>query len=198
MFEFLRKSSSRRQPVILESARLKLRPPVIDDWPAWARLRGESRDFLQPWEPTWARNALTRAAFNRRLKLQMRDREAGAALSFFLIRREDDALMGGVTVSDIRRGVARSGTLGYWIGRSFSRQGYMSEAVETVIGHVFDELGLHRLEAACLPTNEASRRLLVSHGFNLEGIARGYLKIDGAWRDHLLFALIEQEWRESV
>ena len=197
MFEFLKKSSSQRQLAILRGARLTLRPPDIDDWPAWARLRGQSRDFLQPWEPTWARNALTRAAFNRRLKLQMRDREAGTALSFFLFRRKDDALMGGVTVSDIRRGVARSGTLGYWIGRPFTRQGYMSEAVETVIAHVFGNLGLHRLEAACLPTNEASRRLLVSRGFILEGIARGYLKIDGDWRDHLLFALIASEWREA-
>lgn len=198
MFEFLRRSPSRRQPVILDGARMTLRPPLVEDWPQWARLRSQSRDFLQPWEPTWARNVLTRGAFNRRLRLQARDRESGDALSFFLIRREDDALMGGITVSDIRHGVARSGTLGYWIGRAYARQGYMGEAVDSVIAHVFDGLGLHRLEAACLPTNEASRRLLVSRGFNLEGIARGYLKIDGDWRDHLLFALIESEWCETA
>ncbi|MDE0045412.1 MAG: GNAT family protein [bacterium] len=197
MFAFLRKPASRHQLACLESVRLALRPPAIDDWPQWARLRNESRDFLQPWEPTWPRNALTRGSFTRRIKLQARDREAGTALSWFLIRRDDEALMGGVTVSDIRRGVASSGTLGYWIGRSYSRQGYMSEAVEAVIDHVFDEFGLHRLEAACLPANEASRRLLVSRGFSLEGIARSYLKIDGDWRDHLLFSLIESEWRPS-
>ena len=195
MFAFLRKPASRQQPAVLESARLLLRPPAVDDWPQWARLRNESRGFLQPWEPTWPRNALTRGAFTRRIKLQARDHEAGTAFSWFLVRCDDDALMGGVTVSDIRRGVASSGTLGYWIGRSYARQGYMSEAVEAVIGHIFDGFELHRLEAACLPANEASRRLLVSRGFSLEGIARSYLKINGDWRDHLLFSLIETEWR---
>ncbi len=192
-----RKPPSRQQPFLLRSSRLVLRPPVADDWPQWARVRHESREFLQPWEPTWARNALSRSAFTRRLKIQARDRGAGTALSLALVRKSDGAFMGGVTVSDIRRGAARSGTLGYWIGRNYARQGYMGEAVETVMDHAFGELDLHRLEAACLPTNEASRRLLVSRGFSLEGIARGYLKIDGQWRDHLLFALVEPEWRAS-
>ena len=198
MFAFLKKPATRRQPAVLESARLVLRPPAMDDWTQWARVRSESREFLQPWEPTWPRNALTRGAFSRRIRLQGRDREAGTAFSWFLTCREDDALMGGVTLSDIRRGVASSGTLGYWIGRSFARRGYMSEAVEAVIGHAFDEAGLHRLEAACLPANEASRRLLVARGFALEGIARSYLKINGDWRDHLLFSLIESEWRSPA
>ena len=195
MFAFLRKPASQQGPACLKSGRLELRPPAMDDWPQWARLRQESREFLQPWEPTWPRNALARDSFTRRIKLQARDHEAGTALSWFLIRRDDDALMGGVTVSDVRRGVASSGTLGYWIGHTYSRQGYMSEAVETVIDHVFGAFALHRLEAACLPANEASRRLLVSGGFTLEGVARSYLRIDGDWRDHLLFSLIESDWR---
>ncbi|MBC6440959.1 MAG: GNAT family N-acetyltransferase [Rhodospirillales bacterium] len=170
----------------------------MDDWSAWARLRNESRAFLQPWEPTWPRDALTQAAFRRRLRTQARDREQGIAQSFLIFRAEDDVLLGGVTLSDIRRGVAQAATLGYWIGERHARQGYMTEAVEPVIGHAFDGLDLHRLEAACLPTNEPSRCLLEARGFRMEGLAQSYLKIDGIWRDHLLFALVDTEWRERI
>ena len=198
MLGLLRKTPADGRVPAFTTRRLVLRQPVADDWSAWAQLRGESREFLRPWEPTWPRDALTRAAFRRRLRGQARDREAGAGYSFFVFRSEDDALMGGVTLGDVRRGVAQAATLGYWIGQRFARKGYMTEAVDAVAAHVFDDLALHRLEAACLPVNEPSRRLLESLGFKLEGLAHSYLKIDGAWRDHLLFALIDSDWRERI
>jgi len=168
----------------------------MEDWSDWAALRSESREFLQPWEPAWPRDALTQAAFRRRLRQQARDRDAGTGFSLFVFRRDGEALLGGVTLSEIRRGVAQAVTLGYWIGQRHARKGYMAEAVECVNAHVFNALGLHRIEAACLPSNEPSRRLLEARGFRLEGLAQSYLKIDGVWRDHLLFALIDAEWRE--
>ena len=179
----LRPRAFRERPnVRIESRRLVLRHPVMEDWPAWARLRSGSREFLQPWEPAWPRNGLTRPAFARRLSDQERRRKAGVAYSFFLFCREADILLGGLSVSGIRRGAAQAGTLGYWIGRDHARRGYMGEAVEAVIAHCFDDLGLHRLEAACMPANLPSRRLLKGRGFRYEGYAHAYLMIDGAWR----------------
>src|SRR5690606_8353507 len=107
--------------------------------------------------------------------------------NFHILRREDNALLGGITLSNVRRGVAQAGTLGYWIGRPYARQGFMSEALAAVVNYGFEQQGLHRLEAACLPTNEASRRALLRTGFREEGYARRYLRIHGEWQDHLLF-----------
>ncbi len=188
-------------PSALESAvrlvapRLFLRFPRATDWADWAHLRGVSSEFLQPWEPTWSRRSLTRSAFHRRLKDQSRERESGDAFSFFLIRQEDEALLGGITISGIIESRCQSGTLGYWIGFPHARQGYMSEALGAVLGYGFRELGLNRLEAACIPTNTASRRLLESHGFQVEGLARNYLRINGCWRDHVLYSLVNAHRR---
>ena len=119
-----------------------------------------------------------------------RDREAGAAYPFFVYRSSDDALTGGITLSNIRRGVAQMGSVGYWCGRPFARHGHTLAAVRALSGFAFSTLGLHRLEAACIPENSASRRLLIKAGFAEEGFAQAYLKINGAWRDHVLFGLI--------
>ena len=93
----------------------------------------------------------------------------------------------------MRRGVTQCCTLGYWIGARFARQGYMTSAVKALIPFIFKTLGLHRIEAACLTDNGASQRLLVRNGFRQEGLARHYLLINGAWADHLLFALLKDE-----
>jgi len=167
-----------------------LRPPRAADYPEWRELRGASRAFLQPWEPTWPADDLTRAAFRRRLAAYARDRELGAAYSFFVLRSTDEALTGGITLSNVRRGVAQMGTIGYWCGRPFTRQGLTLAAVHAVADFSFRTLGLHRLEAACIPENGPSRRLLAKAGFTEEGYAKAYLKINGVWRDHVLFGLV--------
>ncbi len=177
----------------VEAERLRLRPPRMADYSAWSALREASQAFLQPWEPTWPSDDLTRAAFRRRLALYQRDQDLGQGHAFFAFRRGDGELVGGVTLRNVLRGVAQTGTLGYWVGERFSRQGYTLEGVHAVTRFAFGRLGLHRLEAACCPENDASRRLLLKAGFELEGRARGYLKIDGRWRDHLLFGLVAAE-----
>jgi ribosomal-protein-alanine N-acetyltransferase len=191
----LRRSAPEQKAPALETPRLVLRPPRMEDWPAWAELRAQSRAFLAPWEPTWPRDALSQAAFRRRLRQQWRERDQGQAHAFFLCERATGALLGGVTLSDIRRGVAQAATLGYWIGARHAHRGYMTEAVTGLLAFAFESQGLHRLEAACLSENEPSRRLLERLGFRREGVARSYLRIDGRWRDHLLYALLEEEWR---
>src|SRR5205814_508898 len=99
--------------------------------------------------------------------------------------------VGGLTLANIRRGCAQAGSLGYWMGASYARQGYMTAAVKAVIPFAFGTLKLHRLEAACIPANVASVRLLEKTGFKREGFARQYLCINGIWQDHLLFAKLE-------
>jgi ribosomal-protein-alanine N-acetyltransferase len=174
----------------LEGDGVYLRAPRAADYAPWRDLREVSKSFLQPWEPTWPADDLTRAAFRRRLTAYSRDRDLGVAYPFFVFRAADDALTGGITLSNIRRGVAQMGSIGYWCGRPFTRQGHTLAAVRTVCDFAFRSLGLHRLEAACIPENAPSRRLLAQAGFVEEGYAKAYLKINGAWRDHVLFGLI--------
>ena len=172
---------------------VRLRPPKWADHPEWAALRQLSRAFLQPWEPTWADDDLTRSAFRRRLASYQRDIDLGVAFPFFVFRDEDETLVGGVTLSNVRRGVAQMGALGYWIGQPHARCGYTLAAVNAVTRFAFQQLGLHRVEAACLPRNEASAKLLFKAGFEEEGFAKAYLKIDGDWRDHRLFGLLSPD-----
>lgn len=176
--------------LVLQGDRVRLRPPRMGDFAKWSELRRGSKDFLQPWEPTWATDDLTRASFRRRISIYNRDLELNQGYAFFVLRREDDRLVGGVNLRDVRRGVAQMGALGYWVGEPYARSGYTLDAVRTVSRFAFETLGLHRLEAACVPENEASHHLLLKAGFEQEGRARAYLKIDGRWRDHLLFGKI--------
>ena len=195
---FLRPAQDSAREAALETRALYLRPPQMRDWRAWAELRALSREYLSPWEPTWPSDALTRSAFRRRIRRQLRDGQDDIGYAFFLFRRSDDALLGGVTLSNVQRGAAQSCSVGYWIGRPFARQGHMSEALTGLLGHCFGPLDLHRVEAACMPENEASRRLLEKCGFRCEGHARAYLRIAGAWRDHLLYAAISPRDRSAA
>ncbi len=184
----------RRGPII-ETERLTLRLPVHSDQNAWIALRRDSADFLIPWEPSWAGDHLTRRAFIHRVQWARRMQAQGAALALFMIRREDDTLVGAVTLDHIRRGPAQSGTLGYWTGAPFARQGYMREAIGGIVHHAFAEMGLSRIEAACLPENAASRGVLEKSGFKYEGVAQSYLQINGRWRNHVLYANLRHDRR---
>lgn len=181
-----------REPV-LQGDGIYLRYPQMSDFAAWAALRGESREFLSPWEPTWAIDELSRSAFRRRIRRYQREIRGDQSYPFFVFRKEDDLLMGGCTLSNVRRGVTQSAAIGYWIGHRYARRGHMYAALTTMRPFVFQVLGLHRLEAACIPENAASRALLLKVGFHEEGRARRYLQINGEWRDHVLFALLEDD-----
>jgi len=174
----------------LDGDGVRLRPHKATDFAEWAALRTASRAFLQPWEPTWPADDLTRAAFRRRLSAYAHDIERGVAYPFLVFRQSDGTMVGGITLSNVRRGVAQMGSIGYWVGAPFARQGHTLAAVGAITEFCFHKLGLHRVEAACIPTNDASRGVLLRAGFKQEGLARAYLRINGAWRDHLLFGLV--------
>lgn len=183
--------------VRLNGGKVYLRAPAERDWRAYVEVRAASRMFLEPWEPTWPPDALGREAYFRRLNRYAADWRDGVGHSFFIFGNDDDALLGGISMSNVRRGVAQCGTLGYWIGEPHARQGYMNEALQLIVEFCFGQLGLHRIEAACLPHNKASQKLLQRADFTQDGYARKYLKIQGEWQDHLLFSLLAEDHKST-
>lgn len=181
------------KPPLIAAGALYLRAPDVEDHDAWARLREASRLHLTRWEPDWKSEQATADAFRLRLRTYERQYKSRAGVAFHVFQREGDRLVGGVTLSDIRRHAAQSATIGYWIGAAFLRRGFGLAAVEAALGYAFDELGLNRIEAACQPGNTASRSLLSRAGFTEEGFAREYLFINGGWRDHVLYARLARD-----
>jgi len=186
---------SRRRKVRIETERMTLRLPQHSDYRAWSSLRRESAAFLQPWEPTWSANHLSRKSFSNRVHWAQRSAANGSAVPLFLIRRADGALLGAITLDNIRRGPAQAGTCGYWVGAPHARKGYMSEALNAVVHYAFDTLDLSRIESACLPENTPSRGVLEKCGFKYEGVAQSYLQINGRWRNHVLYANLRLDRR---
>ena len=184
-----------RRKVQIASERMILRLPQHSDFHPWVALRSDSADFLIPWEPAWTEDHLSRRSFTNRVYWAARASAQGSALPLFLVRRADEALLGAITLDNIRRGPAQAGTLGYWIGARHARQGYMREAIRALVHHAFTVLDLSRIEAACLPENAASRGVLEGAGFKYEGVAQSYLQIAGRWRTHVLYAALRSDRR---
>ena len=184
-----------KRRVRVETERLTLRLPEHGDWRQWSALRETSAEFLIRWEPVWANDHLTRRAFTNRVYWAQRAESQGQALPMLLIRREDQQLLGALTLDNIRRGPAQTGTYGYWIGAAFARQGYMREAILALTHHAFTRMDLSRIEAACLPENLPSRGVLERCGFKYEGVAQSYLQINGRWRNHVLYANLRGDRR---
>ena len=184
---------ARSEPFRLIGERVFLRSPERGDYESWASLRSRSRRFLVPWEPSWPVDALSRASFRARVARYAEDWRTDQAYNLFIFTH-DETLIGGAGLSNLRRGVSETASLGYWIGEPFAQQGYMTAALPLVLAFAFDRLRLHRVEAACLPNNSPSRSLLVRAGFRQEGYARQYLCIDGKWQDHVLFAILREDW----
>jgi [ribosomal protein S5]-alanine N-acetyltransferase len=188
---------TRPEPFRLVGERVLLRPPERADYDEWATLRARSRNFLTPWEPSWPADALSRASYRARIGRYGEDWRTDQSYNFFVFR-SDETLIGGIGLSNVRRGVAETASLGYWIGEPYARQRYMTAALALILDFAFERLRLHRVEAACLPTNVPSRTLLQRTGFQQEGYARSYLLIDGKWQDHLLFAILREDPRGQI
>jgi ribosomal-protein-alanine N-acetyltransferase len=167
--------------------------PVRGDYTQWADVRRASRSFLEPWEPRWAPDELAKPAFHRRVRRYNTDFAEKRSIALFLFRTSDDALLGGLTIGNIRRAAAQSCMIGYWMAEHEAGKGLMLAALHTAVPYIFNSLKLHRIEAACIPDNQRSIRLLEKANFQYEGYLRGYLKIDGRWRDHLLFARLDSD-----
>ena len=181
---------ARREGPVLIGRSITLRIPSRNDYQQWANLRAQSRAFLEPWEPRWTKDELDRATWRHRIQRYREDFLEGTALPLFVFENSSGQLLGGITLGNIRHGVAQSGQIGYWIGERYAGRGIMPEALKLLTKHAFDTLRLHRLEAACIPDNHRSIRVLEKAGFQREGLLRSYLRINGVWQDHFIYGLI--------
>ena len=179
----------------LTGQRVFLRPPKRRDALKWQKLRMSSKSFLVPWEPSWDASSCTRRAYLRYFKNSNYLANMDRAYSFLIFKIDDKTLLGGINIGNVRRGVSQSASLGYWIGEKHSRNGYMKEALKLLIPSLFVDLRLNRIEAATLEENIASKNLLKKIGFKKEGVLRKYLKINGSWRDHILYGLLENDFK---
>lgn len=180
------------QDVLIEGGGVALRVPTLTDFDQWRGLRHASRAFLERWEPRWGPDDLTRQAFRARVRRYEQEYATGQSLPLFIFL-PDETLVGGLTLGGIRRGAAQACTLGYWMGETYAGRGLMHAALDAVVPYAFDQMRLHRIEAACIPENRRSIALLEKAGFQEEGYLRQYLKINGAWRDHVLFARLADD-----
>jgi len=176
--------------VLLEGNRIYLCPPSINDWKEWVNIRRVNKTFLQAFEPKWSTNYNERDYFLKRLNAQKTEWDAGRGMFFFIHHGESHKVIGGINLNNIVMGAACHASLGYWLDEASQGQGYMRESLALIIDYSFRELRLRRLNAACLPDNQRSIRLLEGLGFEEEGYAKKYLQINGAWQDHRLFGLV--------
>ncbi len=180
-------------------SRVLLRPLTLDDWEAWREVRLRCRDWLERWEPRpesgTADPALDREAFRARCGAWDRQRHFDAAYGFGLFRR-DGRFLGEVSLGSVQRGPFQMGYIGYWVDEALAGHGYVPEGVVLIMQYAFDVLHLHRLEAAIVPRNAASRRVAEKLGLRDEGIAKGFLQIQGVYEDHVRYAITIEEWRD--
>ena len=175
------------EPEKLSGEKTFLRSPIMNDFGAWASLRQDSRNFLEKWEPSWSADEFSRVSFRYRLNVYEERVRNDEGFVYFIFDSATSELVGGLTLSHLRRGVSQSATLGYWVGEKFARRGFMTDAIRVIMSQAQPRFSLHRIEAACLPQNVASHGLLLKCGFEQEGYAKAYVKIAGQWEDHLLF-----------
>lgn len=210
---FLFEPRYRPLPPPLPGRRLRLRPPLLADFASWSDLRRRSRVFLEPWEPIWGQDALSRRVYRARQSRMIKEWNADFGYAFHLIALEGNAVgaspgdvLGGISLNQVRRLSAQSASLGYWMGAPFAGLGLMREALDLLLPYAFaghevggsanpaSGLGLHRIDAACIPENERSRRVLTGIGFREIGLAPAYLRIHGEWRDHVCYQMLAEEF----
>ena len=187
-----------RQEFTVTTQRCYLRLPCLDDFQNWVALRKDSEDFLSQWEPERGKNFYSLASFKSRIRWAKKNFKERKVIHAFIFRQEDNLLIGAITVDNVRRGAAQSGSIGYWMGKPFVQKGYMFEAVKALIFYVFKKFELSRLEAATLPENQPSRKLLEKMGFKYEGVAQSYLEISGRWRNHVMYSLLREDRRGKI
>ena len=180
----------------LTGKRITMRPLREEDFEQWSEVRLANDDWLLKWEPLRPANApdaaRERSAFLVRCDARRRDRQAGAGFSFGVFVDNDFA--GEMNLSSIHRGAHQNAYVGYWIDHRHAGDGYTPEALVALMQFGFEELNLHRLQISIIPRNTASRRVVEKLNVRAEGVAEKYLQINGAWEDHIRFAMTSEEW----
>lgn len=166
-----------------------LRPSALTDFEEWTDLRRSSQSFISPWEPTWD-DDLSLTGFRQRLARQADEIASDRSYTLLCFRASDKRMFGQLSLGQVKRGAAQSAILGGWVGREYSGRGLAHRAVLAGLSFAFGPLGLRRIEAATLPENRNSIHLLRYVGFQIEGLARSYGKINGTWRDHITWSVL--------
>ena len=193
---FLNAYSLKKNLFEITGQKVILRPPQYSDWKAWADERKKNKLYLQPWEPLWSINELERSSFVKRVRMFERLSHNDQAYSFLIFKSDNEDFIGEVNISNVQRGIIQSCTIGYWIAKDCEGKGMMSESLEMVKEFIFNELKLHRIEAACLPHNMPSLKVLLKNGFIKEGTARKLLKINDKWQDHTVLSFILDDFKK--
>ena len=193
---FLNAYSLKKNLFEITGQKVILRPPQYSDWKAWADERKKNKLYLQPWEPLWSINELERSSFVKRVRMFERLSHNDQAYSFLIFNSDNEDFIGEVNISNVQRGIIQSCTIGYWIAKDCEGKGMMSESLELVKEFIFNELKLHRIEAACLPHNMPSLKVLLKNGFIKEGTARKLLKINDKWQDHTVLSFILDDFKK--
>ncbi len=173
--------------------RVELRHPRWADFEDWSGLRRRNREFLSPWEPDWSDKHLTRNSFKARLAAYNRMAEQGSGYPYHIFAGAGLRLVGACNITRVQQAPAQSAQLGYWVGEEHARQGFARGAIRAALKFCYEDLGLHRVEAAVQSGNLPSINLLAGMGFQHEGTARSYLKINGEWRDHEVFSRLSSD-----
>ena len=179
----------------LPGRRVRLCTLIESDYPAWLEVRKRCRDWLVPWEPRSKgapQPAEDHASFTARCAMRERERQLGSGFGFGIFY--EGRFAGEVTLSSILRGPFQNGSIGYWIDKDLAGQGLVPESVVVMLQFAFETLRLHRVEVAIIPRNAASRRVVEKLALRTEGVALGFLEINGEWEDHVRYAMTSEEW----
>ena len=183
----------------LRGPRVLLRPLKGADFDKWRAVRERSRDWLEPWEPLGDPGSpdpvADADAFRARCGAWERQRHFDTAYGYGMFLHNGD-FIGEISLGSVQRGPFQSAFVGYWVDAEHAGQGYVPEGVALILRQGFGELGLHRIEAAIVPRNTASRRVMDKLGLREEGLAERFLQIRGVWEDHCRYAMTIEEWEE--
>jgi ribosomal-protein-alanine N-acetyltransferase len=174
-----------------------LRPLKIRDGKVWQEIRSRNQNWMQEWEATPPVPAIEPApTFKQSTKNLLRDAAEGRSMPFVV--EYHDQFVGQVNVSDIVYGSLRGAHFGYWIDQNYAGRGIMTSAVALVTDHLFNNVGLHRIEVAIRPENEPSNKLVKRLGFKFEGIRPKFLHINNDWRDHNIYVMFSEDFDGSL
>ncbi len=184
-------------PVILRHGEVTLRPVKVSDARRWHQLRLENQSWLQEWEATLPIGSSVPAlTYRQSARKMLREAKNGSCMPFIV--EYQGIVCGQLTVSGIAFGSLRSCHIGYWIAEGFAGRSVMTTAVALVTDHLFDSVNLHRVEVAVRPENIPSNRLVLRLGFELEGVRKKFLHINGDWSDHNIYVLRQDQHLTSL
>ena len=185
-------------PTELRGRRVLLRPLTPGDFPEWREVRQRNRGWLLRWEPKpppgQPDDTESKPAFNARCGAREREWQLGTGYGFGIF--VGGRFAGEINLSGVQRGPFQNAYVGYWIDEAQAGKGYVPEALVVVARFAFDDLALHRIQVAIIPRNRASRRVVEKLELRNEGVAERYLAINGAWEDHIRYAITAEEWAE--